>query len=323
VVMDSIKAQMGGKELPVVGLPNAAVEYWVNQYIAPPDTTQYTDSAGVVDAVKYRTAQDNEVHLLAQQYGVDEKTIRDRINIRLQAPEEQGSDQSSMNHAFDLASKVDDPKTYPKFMQVVTGDDGKLHWQALKDPTTGQTLGPDDWHRLDLQIQVMQSQRKPGQPESEAERDLKAAQMYGQVYRLAGLQNDPQAFVDYQRWLGSYSGMTDQQYQDVQAGAVKRYRDLDPSDVIEANRRDAIIQQARMTPNLRNHSISYSAWQALPKDEQQRFTKLEATAYKYGHAAVKDWQAVIKFNDVTRQPDSGADDLISGTDPGATNGGTT
>jgi hypothetical protein len=305
VIMDTVKAdQGGGKQVPVAGVPNAAIEDWVNRYLTPGDPTAYTDkSTGDVDPARYRKAQQQEVHNIAQQTGVAEEAVKGRIQLRLQHPEEQSAVQQSLNNAYDLSALVHDPQKFPRYV----GPD----WQVYKDPN-GTPSTPDDWTHFDLELRAAGYDKLPKQPLSEAERSLKAAQMRGKLHALKkGLQSDPQKYIDYLRWFGHYQNFTDKEFKDYLHGAIKRYRDVPQGDVAESMRRDMVIAEAKVTPGPHNRLLSAQEWQATPPQERQRVLKVVGEAKRYLKYAEKAWIDKLKIDELDN---SGASSDTTGVD---------
>lgn len=313
VARDAIKAQLNQLSMPVAGVPNAAIEQWVNRYLTPENEISYKEldskgnPTGSDDPILLRRAQSREIERISMETGLSKDTVRQRISLRLSSPEEQTPEAASLSRAQDLVARAHDPTSFPAFIDPLT-----------KKPLTradGSPSGPEDWQHWAEQIGAAEAAKPaPRAPLPESIKHLVAAQAEGKRYMLKqGLWKDPQAYLDYLRWYGYGKNLTDSEWGDYLNGHQQRYKDVQASNITEATRRDMVIAESKVTPTVINKMLTQEQWDSLGYDEQQKRLRLRQEARLYARQAVPKWQDALKVDEVTPgKDDQGAiDELLA------------
>lgn len=266
VLRDYIMASKLNNQIPSIPVPAVYLDRLADRYTEPPGDYDKNDA----DA--YYQARRAVVTQAAQEWGVPEQVVLERLQARLVSSQNTSPLMLSRERALDAYA-------------------GMKNMPAFVDPQGNPVGVPEEWPAWEQNVTYWK-QKEPNRPAlwPEYVRVLAEAQANAKTAQTSALIASPN-YSDYQQWFGYGKDLSPQEWTKYQTGESPRYQDH--PGVAEETRRDGVIR----------------LFQVLPANSPQKYALMrEATQYR--RLLTPGWLAAMKLDDLG-QPINNYDDLYS------------
>jgi hypothetical protein len=262
VVNSHLAAQVLGKDVPALDIPNLWLEKVVGDYLDPPLHEGEKASGITPRDMANRRRQVLEQYAQAGRTTVD--SLRGVIQLRLLGSTELNPLQDSYIRALDVAQDLHDPTKYPDF--------------ATRD---GRPLGnPDDWEYQRNMVGYWRQSRTPRAAWPATVQALDTAMRYGEIHRIEGAIANEQ-WIHYDRWFGAGANTPLGEWETFMSGKVPKYRTGTPPDWLK---RDEFMR----------------IYNLLPPGSQEK-NALSGTYQQFKRELTPGWKQILHLDELERE----------------------